>query len=94
MTTFTKYPGQAGSMGEMIWDMDRAEELAALTADVQRLRDEKCIDENGRLGRWPEWLAYEELQDMVERGLMVRMFYKHLYGHTDYYVASFANAGG
>ena len=56
--------------------------------DLNRLVCEGCFGNMGNLLRWPEWLSWEELQGMVEEGLMLRQTYgPSTYAHTSYYIA-------
>lgn len=53
---------------------------------INQLKEENCFT-NGKLLRWPEWLEWETVQELVNRGLLVRKFYKNQFGHVDYILA-------
>jgi hypothetical protein len=54
---------------------------------IDRLLEEDCFAENGRLGIYPEWLKHEDMQSLVSTGVFRE---EHggpdTYGHTDYYL--------
>lgn len=54
--------------------------------NLTQLIEENCFSPSGWLSRWPDWLDYAMVVDMVEGGLLTKTFDRWNYGQTDFYL--------
>lgn len=53
-----------------------------------RLIEEGCIaEESDRVCRYPGWFGIPEICTARDGGVLVHRFYRHLYGHTEYFLS-------
>jgi hypothetical protein len=46
----------------------------------------RYVGPGNRIVIWPFWLNFKTINELEKSGMIINQFYRHLYGHTDYFV--------